>query len=105
MGRGQAGGTARSGPRANVNPREIDHNKRNSNTGEELEVTIERCASSTHKVALKGMVWNEGFEVLVHGRATWWFLGENANGHGPGWVQAWAVGDGGQIEQIPLFRY
>ena len=59
---------------------------------------------STHKVALKGMVWNEGFEMLVHGRATWWLLGEKVKDYGPGWVQAWSVGDGGQIEPVPLFR-
>ena len=74
--------------------------------GEGYDRKASSCGRSTYKVALKGMVRNEGFEMLVHGRPTWWLLAETANDYGPGWVpvQAWSVGDGRQIERVPLFR-
>jgi hypothetical protein len=59
MGPEQGDGTARSGPRVNVNLGEIDRSKRNLNTGEKLEVTIER--------------WRRTLRQLTKSRSKEWF--------------------------------
>ena len=102
MGRARGDGTARSGPRANASLGETGHSRRSLNTGEAKVMVGRRgLAGTTHKVTLKRMARNEGFEVLVHGTGRWWLLAED---YGPGRVWAWSAGDGRQIERIPLFR-
>ena len=59
MGREQGDGTARSGPGVNVNLGEIDRSRRNLNTGEKLEVMIER--------------WRPVFRQLTKSRSKEWF--------------------------------
>lgn len=57
-------------------------------------------------VNLQSRVQRNGLERGIRDARTWtWrLLEEKASDYGPGWVQAWSVGDGGQIEHIPLFR-
>lgn len=106
MDRARGDETVQSGPTVNEDLREIDRSRRNLNTASWRLRSNGGVVwfQSTHKVALEGMVWNEGFEVLVHRTAWWWLLGEKAKDCGPAWVQPSPVGDGRQIEHIPLFR-
>ena len=77
MGRARGDETAQSGPTVNANLKEIDRSRRNLNTASwGLRSNVASYILSTYKVALKGMVWNEGFEVLVHEKAWWWLLEE-----------------------------